>query len=253
MSTLLTVAVVLVMVLFNALFVAAEFATVGSRRSRVQQSAEAGSTSAGHLLAIMRDPKTARFVRRRLPDRHHAQQPRRRRVRAGPAHAAARTPPRQRRRPHGRGDHRPRDDHRPPSGAGRVAPQDRRAAVPRTTRHRDPPTDADQPMAVPAARRDLQRVGVPADDVVEARHRSQPRPRPLSRGARRPVPGERGRWPHRRLRTRHARRHPQRRRTSGTRSHDPTTEARDGRRFDHGGRRLDAPGRGPTHPIPGAA
>lgn len=57
MSTLLTVVVVLVMVAFNALFVAAEFATVGSRRSRVQQSAEGGSRSAALLFAIMRDPK----------------------------------------------------------------------------------------------------------------------------------------------------------------------------------------------------
>ncbi len=57
MSTLLTVAVVLVMVAFNALFVAAEFATVGSRRSRIQQSAEGGSRSAALLLEIMRDPK----------------------------------------------------------------------------------------------------------------------------------------------------------------------------------------------------
>lgn len=57
MSTVLTVVVVLVMVAFNALFVAAEFATVGSRRSRVQQSAERGSRSAARLLEIMRDPK----------------------------------------------------------------------------------------------------------------------------------------------------------------------------------------------------
>ncbi len=57
MSTVVPLIVIAVMVLFNALFVAAEFATVGSRRSRVQQSAEAGSTSAGHLLAIMRDPR----------------------------------------------------------------------------------------------------------------------------------------------------------------------------------------------------
>jgi putative hemolysin len=57
MSTVVTVLVVLVMVAFNALFVAAEFATVGARRSRVQQTAEGGSRSAAHLLEIMRDPK----------------------------------------------------------------------------------------------------------------------------------------------------------------------------------------------------
>src|SRR5690606_96419 len=51
---LLTIAV---MVAFNALYVAAEFATVGSRRSRVQEDAEAGSGSAARLLAILTDPK----------------------------------------------------------------------------------------------------------------------------------------------------------------------------------------------------
>lgn len=45
-----------VMVAFNALFVAAEFATVGSRRSRVQEAAEAGSGPAARLLAILQDP-----------------------------------------------------------------------------------------------------------------------------------------------------------------------------------------------------
>jgi CBS domain containing-hemolysin-like protein len=57
MSTFLTVVVVLVMVAFNALFVAAEFATVGSRRPRVQQTAESGSRSAALLLYVMSDPK----------------------------------------------------------------------------------------------------------------------------------------------------------------------------------------------------
>ncbi len=51
---LLTIAV---MVTFNALYVAAEFATVGSRRSRVQRDAAAGSASAARLLAILSDPK----------------------------------------------------------------------------------------------------------------------------------------------------------------------------------------------------
>jgi putative hemolysin len=37
--------------------VAAEFATVGSRRSRVQEAAEGGSGPAARLLAILQDPK----------------------------------------------------------------------------------------------------------------------------------------------------------------------------------------------------
>ncbi|MHC4816166.1 MAG: CNNM domain-containing protein, partial [Planctomycetota bacterium] len=48
---------ILVMVGFNALYVAAEFATVGSRRSRVQETAEKGSGPATGLLAILGDPK----------------------------------------------------------------------------------------------------------------------------------------------------------------------------------------------------
>ncbi len=47
---------ILAMVAANALYVAAEFATVGSRRSRVQELAERGDHTAAALLAILRDP-----------------------------------------------------------------------------------------------------------------------------------------------------------------------------------------------------
>ncbi len=57
MNTLVVVLLILMMVGFNALYVAAEFATVGSRRSRVQESAESGSGPANGLLAILQDPK----------------------------------------------------------------------------------------------------------------------------------------------------------------------------------------------------
>lgn len=57
MSAVVPVLVIAVMVTFNALYVAAEFATVGSRRSRVQEAADGGSRSAGQLLAVLRDPK----------------------------------------------------------------------------------------------------------------------------------------------------------------------------------------------------
>lgn len=53
----LPILVIFIMVAFNALYVAAEFATVGSRRSRVQESAEGGNAAAGRLLAILHDPK----------------------------------------------------------------------------------------------------------------------------------------------------------------------------------------------------
>ncbi len=57
MNVVFVLLLILVMVGFNALYVAAEFATVGSRRSRVQETAETGSGSATGLLEILRDPK----------------------------------------------------------------------------------------------------------------------------------------------------------------------------------------------------
>ena len=56
MNSLIVLLLILVMVGFNALYVAAEFATVGARRSRVQESAEGGSGPAAGLLAILQDP-----------------------------------------------------------------------------------------------------------------------------------------------------------------------------------------------------
>lgn len=57
MTVVIALLVIAIMVAFNALYVAAEFATVGSRRSRVQEAAEEGSASARKLLKILRDPK----------------------------------------------------------------------------------------------------------------------------------------------------------------------------------------------------
>jgi putative hemolysin len=56
-KVLVPLLVIAVMVTFNALYVAAEFATVGARRSRVQEAAEGGSGPAGRLLAILQNPK----------------------------------------------------------------------------------------------------------------------------------------------------------------------------------------------------
>lgn len=56
MTVLVPLLAISVMIALNALYVAAEFATVGSRRSRVQEAAESGSGPAGGLLAIMADP-----------------------------------------------------------------------------------------------------------------------------------------------------------------------------------------------------
>jgi CBS domain containing-hemolysin-like protein len=57
MNVVIPLLVIAVMVAFNALYVAAEFATVGSRRSRVQEDAAAGGRSAVRLLAVLADPK----------------------------------------------------------------------------------------------------------------------------------------------------------------------------------------------------
>jgi putative hemolysin len=57
MNAAVPLLVIALMVALNALYVAAEFATVGSRRSRVQEDAAAGSVSAVRLLAILTDPK----------------------------------------------------------------------------------------------------------------------------------------------------------------------------------------------------
>ncbi|MGB5757355.1 MAG: hemolysin family protein [Acidimicrobiales bacterium] len=57
MNSLLVLLLVLIMVGFNALYVAAEFAAVGSRRSRVQERAETGSGAAASLLTVLQDPK----------------------------------------------------------------------------------------------------------------------------------------------------------------------------------------------------
>jgi putative hemolysin len=57
MTVVIPLLVIAVMVTFNALYVAAEFATVGARRSRVQEAAEAGNGAAARLLAILQDPK----------------------------------------------------------------------------------------------------------------------------------------------------------------------------------------------------
>lgn len=57
MSVVIPLLVIAVMVAFNALYVAAEFATVGARRSRVQEDAAGGSGTANRLLAVMAHPE----------------------------------------------------------------------------------------------------------------------------------------------------------------------------------------------------
>lgn len=56
MSGIITVAAITVMLALNALYVAAEFATVGSRKSRIQSLSQDGNRSAAKLFDIVRDP-----------------------------------------------------------------------------------------------------------------------------------------------------------------------------------------------------
>ncbi len=56
MSIVITVVAIIVMLALNALYVAAEFATVGSRKSRVQAAAQDGNSAAERLFRIVKDP-----------------------------------------------------------------------------------------------------------------------------------------------------------------------------------------------------
>lgn len=56
MSAVITAVAIAFMLALNALYVAAEFATVGSRKSRVQAEAEDGNSAAARLFEIVRDP-----------------------------------------------------------------------------------------------------------------------------------------------------------------------------------------------------
>ena len=56
MSGVITALAITVMLALNALYVAAEFATVGSRKSRIQAMGHDGNRSASKLFEIVRDP-----------------------------------------------------------------------------------------------------------------------------------------------------------------------------------------------------
>lgn len=53
---ILTAVAITVMLALNALYVAAEFATVGARKSRIQAEAQSGNRAAGKLFETVRDP-----------------------------------------------------------------------------------------------------------------------------------------------------------------------------------------------------
>jgi CBS domain containing-hemolysin-like protein len=57
MGTIIIIVAITTMILINALYVAAEFATVSARKTRIKQSAEAGNRFAKILEPIMSDPR----------------------------------------------------------------------------------------------------------------------------------------------------------------------------------------------------
>ena len=79
---LAAILVVAALILVNAVYVAAEFAAVSARRSRIRQLAEEGNSLAALAAAGPREAGGARSLHRRLPDRHHRLGARARRVRA---------------------------------------------------------------------------------------------------------------------------------------------------------------------------
>ena len=88
--SLASVLIIVVLTLLTALYVAAEFAAVSVRRSRLRQLAEDGHWLALRLLPYIEDPAQARSLHRRQPDRHHADQPDPRRLRPARHRAAPR-------------------------------------------------------------------------------------------------------------------------------------------------------------------
>jgi CBS domain containing-hemolysin-like protein len=55
---LIVLLIIVILVLINALYVAAEFATISTRRSRVQQLAEEGNALAKKLVVLLKDPQS---------------------------------------------------------------------------------------------------------------------------------------------------------------------------------------------------
>ena len=90
---LVAILVATALILVNAVYVAAEFAAVSVRQSRLRQLADDGNPFARWLLPWLVDAGGARSLHRRLPDRHHHLEPRAGRLRAvhagGLADAAA--------------------------------------------------------------------------------------------------------------------------------------------------------------------
>ena len=82
-------AIIAFLILLTALYVAAEFAAVGARRSRLRRLAEDGNALAARILAGRRGPARARPLHCRIASRHHSFEPDPRCLRPGVDRAAA--------------------------------------------------------------------------------------------------------------------------------------------------------------------
>ena len=80
---LLAWAIIALLILLTGLYVAAEFAAVSARRSRLRRLAEDGNGLAARLLPVLENPQRARSLHCRVAGRHHALEPDPRRVRPG--------------------------------------------------------------------------------------------------------------------------------------------------------------------------
>ena len=146
---LLASGIITLLILLTALFVAAEFAVVGARRSRLRRLAEDGNAARRPGPARPRRPPRARPLHRRLAGRHHALQPDSRRLRPGLDRATRRAAHPARRRA---ARPRPPSPPRPSSSCsilttlamivGELVPKSHRAAGPDANRDVDGHADA---------------------------------------------------------------------------------------------------------------
>ena len=94
---LLAWTIIVLLILFTGLYVAAEFAAVGARRSRLRRPGGGRQRARRPAAAGPRRPARARSLHRRVAGRHHALEPDPRRLRPGDARAAGRAALRTRR------------------------------------------------------------------------------------------------------------------------------------------------------------
>ncbi len=183
-------AITVFLILLTALYVAAEFAAVGARRSRLRRLAEDGNVLAARAPAGAREPAGARPLHRRLAGRDHPLQPDPRRLRPEPrSHHAWLRLSRESRDSMPDAAHSTSAADRPARADGarhdprRARPQVARAAGSDAHGALDSAADAVVAAALRSVDRSAQRQRrLPAE--AARRHLDRPSPRPLARGDR---------------------------------------------------------------------